>query len=90
MTIHDLGCSRKREHVLFSMEYKCLSFFLLSDVDSVFSEFVSQPEMRSLYLNSTELFFIIIIDFSSRKQRIVWVHVDLPGQEDNAAPLNIE
>lgn len=60
MTIHDLGCSRKREHMLFSMEYKMLVVFLLSDVDSVFSEFVSQPEMRSLYLNSTELFFIII------------------------------
>lgn len=39
---------------------------------SVFTEFVSQPEMRAL------------------KQRIVWVHVDLPGQEDGAAPLNIE
>jgi protein NDRG1 len=39
---------------------------------SVFTEFVSQPEMRAL------------------KQRIVWVHVDLPGQEDDATPLNIE
>ncbi|CAF3364676.1 unnamed protein product [Rotaria sp. Silwood1] len=39
---------------------------------SVFTEFVSQPEMRAL------------------KQRIVWVHIDLPGQEDEAAPLTIE
>ncbi|CAF1303590.1 unnamed protein product [Adineta steineri] len=39
---------------------------------SVFTEFVSQPEMRAL------------------KQRIVWVHVDLPGQEDDATPLTIE
>lgn len=39
---------------------------------SVFTEFVSQPEMRAL------------------KQRIVWVHVDLPGQEDEAGPLQIE
>ncbi|CAF0801370.1 unnamed protein product [Adineta ricciae] len=39
---------------------------------SVFTEFVSQPEMRAL------------------KQRIVWVHVDLPGQEDDAAALPIE
>ncbi|CAF2350363.1 unnamed protein product [Rotaria sp. Silwood2] len=39
---------------------------------SVFTEFVSQPEMRAL------------------KQRIVWVHIDLPGQEDDASPLNIE
>jgi protein NDRG1 len=39
---------------------------------SVFTEFVSQPEMRAL------------------KQRIVWVHVDLPGQEDDASPLALE
>ncbi|CAF1058528.1 unnamed protein product [Rotaria sordida] len=39
---------------------------------SVFTEFVSQPEMRAL------------------KQRIVWVHIDLPGQEDDASPLTIE
>ncbi|CAF0954406.1 unnamed protein product [Adineta steineri] len=39
---------------------------------SIFTEFVSQPEMRAL------------------KQRIVWIHVDLPGQEDDALPLNIE
>ncbi|UJR21732.1 hypothetical protein I4U23_024807 [Adineta vaga] len=39
---------------------------------SVFTEFISQPEMRAL------------------KQRIVWVHVDLPGQEDGASILNIE
>jgi len=39
---------------------------------SVFTEFVSQPEMRAL------------------KQRIVWVHVDLPGQEDDAIALNID
>ncbi|UJR27674.1 hypothetical protein I4U23_008953 [Adineta vaga] len=39
---------------------------------SVFTEYVSQPEMRAL------------------KQRIVWVHVDLPGQEDDAAALSIE
>jgi protein NDRG1 len=39
---------------------------------SVFTEFVSQPEMRAL------------------KQRIVWVHVDLPGQEDDASPLPLE
>jgi protein NDRG1 len=39
---------------------------------SVFTEFVSQPEMRAL------------------KQRIVWVHVDLPGQEDDAPVLAIE
>ncbi len=28
--------------------------------------------------------------FFFSKQRIVWVHVDLPGQEDDASPLNIE
>lgn len=39
---------------------------------SVFTEFISQPEMRAL------------------KQRIVWVHIDLPGQEDGAAPLTID
>ncbi|CAF3360061.1 unnamed protein product [Rotaria socialis] len=39
---------------------------------SVFTEFVSQPEMRAL------------------KQRIVWVHVDLPGQEDDASPLSTD
>jgi len=39
---------------------------------SVFTEFISQPEMRAL------------------KQRIVWVHVDLPGQEDDATALTIE
>lgn len=39
---------------------------------SVFTEFISQPEMRAL------------------KQRIVWVHVDLPGQEDDAPALTIE
>ncbi|CAF0720418.1 unnamed protein product [Adineta ricciae] len=39
---------------------------------SIFTEFVSQPEMRAL------------------KQRIVWVHVDLPGQEDGAGILTIE
>jgi len=39
---------------------------------SVFTEFVSQPEMRAL------------------KQRIVWVHVDLPGQEDGAPVLALE
>jgi len=39
---------------------------------SVFTEYVSQPEMRAL------------------KQRIVWVHVDLPGQEDDASPLSLE
>ncbi|CAF1549321.1 unnamed protein product [Rotaria magnacalcarata] len=39
---------------------------------SVFTEFISQPEMRPL------------------KQRIVWVHVDFPGQEDGAGILNVE
>ncbi|CAF0838709.1 unnamed protein product, partial [Didymodactylos carnosus] len=39
---------------------------------SVFTEYVSQPEMRGL------------------KQRVVWVHVDLPGQEDDASDLTIE
>ncbi|CAF3143973.1 unnamed protein product [Rotaria sp. Silwood2] len=39
---------------------------------SIFTEFVSQPEMRPL------------------KQRIVWIHVDLPGQEDDASVLTIE
>lgn len=39
---------------------------------SVFTEFVSQPEMRAL------------------KQRVVWVHVDFPGQEDDAQPLTNE
>ncbi len=42
MTIHDLGCSRKINR----------SFFLRIEInfllDSVFTEFVSQPEMRAL------------------------------------------
>jgi hypothetical protein len=34
--------------------------------------------------------FIITYRLFCSKQRIVWVHVDLPGQEDDASALNIE
>jgi len=60
----DTGANGSKCHVLTIHDIGCNH--------SVFTEFVSQPEMRAL------------------KQRIVWVHVDLPGQEDEAPDLAVE
>ena len=44
MTIHDLGCSRMYQKLDLYMLKNCSASFL----DSIFTEFVSQPEMRAL------------------------------------------
>jgi hypothetical protein len=48
MTVHDIGCSRKDTVKNDRVANILISCRLCCHIDSVFTEFISQPEMRAL------------------------------------------
>ena len=82
MTIPDLGCDRTSRNLVVRSRSSSSRFCVRS---IRFSTATASTVSRDNDLNHC-----VTLHLYSRKGRIIWVHVDLPGQENNASVLPIE